>query len=599
MNRKNLVRLLIFCFILIISNGTVQAITTGCVDEYGNTIPDPSTVYLTGDFSYVSTGAGGLGKIQGGTKPSSLLPMAPSSYNSVYSSSNFKLTEEDITNYNQIGNKVGTHWLQAYLMKHYSNINIPVTIPVYQQQCVTVAGEKHCSYVSVMKTTYQNYPIIQYATMNQGLRPTITTINTHDPIQKKDITTDIGNLTSRPDLQVILNVHNTGDAYTNSNCLASAYILLGNGNTNPWNKLIIMADGFDPLNTRGIQELIENTYFNCNVLTSTSSGSILNKGYNVMFVDFGKGGDDINSNAKVLLKIIEYACSKATTPVIVGGFSMGGLIARTALLLGEKNIPNSIANVKKFVSVDSPQKGAQINTDMQVVLNGVIDNYMSGLISVVDITEYERLIPNYYSLNSIAAQQMLFYHNKNNAHDAFYTYVSSIGYFPSSKIKKYSVADACWKWPYPGFDNNGQPKQQAGIFNSSFLYVQNEDVFPGTFIDLWGDASTGLFIWFGAGLVLFPPGSPNLSNDSYFKPTFIPTYSVFGITKTDFKNITPPNNQNDLDAIAKQYSPFDKLYIVDNLRNQHITFNNNLTQTVSMTLKNNNISAILSLLLND
>jgi hypothetical protein len=110
--------------------------------------------------------------------------------------------------------------------------------------------------------------------------------------------------------------------------VATAYIAKGMGDDNPYNRLFIVADGFDPGNTRKIQDISTSVSFSGFFSTTVSPDnySPLAIGYDLCFVDFADGSADIRNNAKYFLKVVEYLCQQvAGTRVVVGGFRMGGV----------------------------------------------------------------------------------------------------------------------------------------------------------------------------------------------------------------------------------------------------------------------------------
>jgi cytochrome P450 len=82
-------------------------------------------------------------------------------------------------------------------------------------------------------------------------------------------------------------------------------------------------------------------------------------GYDVILVSFANGTDIIQNNAQVFIACMEQVVGLTPNPMVVGGVSMGGLVARYALLwLQARGLPT---NTRLYLSVDSPHGGAYTN----------------------------------------------------------------------------------------------------------------------------------------------------------------------------------------------------------------------------------------------
>lgn len=91
-------------------------------------------------------------------------------------------------------------------------------------------------------------------------------------------------------------------------------------------------------------------------------------GHDVILLDFKAGAAHIENNAETLIYLLNYINGKLSEnnsdeQSIVSGISMGGQVARYALRKMEnENIPH---NVSTFVSIDSPNNGANIPLGLQ------------------------------------------------------------------------------------------------------------------------------------------------------------------------------------------------------------------------------------------
>lgn len=567
----------------------------------------PSIISVDAQGNRVSNPESGTGFVfDQNYKFNSALLRSASYYSSYYYPEYYMVTEEVVDNYNRIGDKIGTHWIACKGRRNISYVTIPVNGIIEKVRTLWTKLGPVINIEKLFNNTEVKLPVGKSITFQRCMRDAVSDINVYDPSTGTEGVEKLPTLSNNPSLKRILNVHIAGEPYTSIKCLASAYVILGKGDSDPWSKPLIVVDGFDPRSRIGIQEILENVPNSLAPSAYKFMKTVLDQGHDVIFVDFSDGGSDIIDNAKVLLKIIEVVCNHANNNVIVSGYSMGGLLARAALLLGERNNLQCMNKVSRFLSIDSPQLGGQVNTDMQGKLLNIANNRLDKPSNYI---AYELIASVAFDLQSKAAKQMLFTHVCSAEHDEFFSFIKSIGDYPCG-IKKYAIGDAAWKWPYPQADINGQ---FAATFNGSNMYLRNEDLFPGSYIDLWAaeanDVSGFLPAFFPAfgtkyikeylGITTVVP-TKSTFGDSRYKPTHIPLFSAFGIDKNQFVTIAEPQNQTDLDIIADNYSPFDKLYLIDNnIRPRHIEFDELMADKVLKSLEKPDISAFIFLMLSD
>lgn len=96
------------------------------------------------------------------------------------------------------------------------------------------------------------------------------------------------------------------------------------------------------------------------------------RGYDLVVVSFDNGSDQMQHNADVMVAAIGEALTRARkqngtpAPLVVGGVSMGGLIARYALALMEAH--GTPHGTRLFFSIDSPHSGAYTSVADQWLL---------------------------------------------------------------------------------------------------------------------------------------------------------------------------------------------------------------------------------------
>ncbi len=171
-------------------------------------------------------------------------------------------------------------------------------------------------------------------------------------------------------------------------------------------KPIIVLDGFDPGDSRGIPGLYASLSFD----GQNMADILRNEGFDIVILnaplyttsgkDIDGGGDYIQRNAMVLIALIQQLNTDkvGNNELVVLGPSMGGLIARYALSYMEDNSLD--AQTRLYISFDSPHRGANIPISLQYLINYFADQ-------VGDATA-QQVVDQL--LNSPAAKEMLVDH---------------------------------------------------------------------------------------------------------------------------------------------------------------------------------------------
>lgn len=153
------------------------------------------------------------------------------------------------------------------------------------------------------------------------------------------------------------------------------YEIFLDNNNGVLNKPIIILDGFDPGNSRGIGDIYASLAFG----GQNFADVLRNEGFDIVILNApvyttgGKtidgGADYIQRNAMVLAALIQQLNTDKVgeEELVVLGPSMGGLIARYALGYMENN--GLDAETRLFISFDSPHRGANIPISLQYVIN--------------------------------------------------------------------------------------------------------------------------------------------------------------------------------------------------------------------------------------
>ena len=163
--------------------------------------------------------------------------------------------------------------------------------------------------------------------------------------------------------------------------------------------------------------------------------------YDIIYINYNKGRDDLKRNAYLVEDVIKWVNTKkaqagSTTPNVVIGQSMGGVIGRYALrdmeMLGQAH------QTSLFVSHDAPQQGANIPVGIQYFARHLADQFIDtplgdykinlaqgANISIEDIQTLfdspgtRQLLSNYIDSG---------FNLNNNAFNAFQSEIRTMGY---------------------------------------------------------------------------------------------------------------------------------------------------------------------------
>jgi hypothetical protein len=131
------------------------------------------------------------------------------------------------------------------------------------------------------------------------------------------------------------------------------------------------------------------------------------------------------------------------------GVSMGGLVARIALR--QMELANQNHQTWKYISVDSPHKGANVPVGFQAAVRHLQNTNLEVMFfNLLDYTNFDMLKLPVDLLNSTAAKQMLIYyvdHNynfDNTVHNQFQAACDNLGFpqgFPSQPIENIAISN--------------------------------------------------------------------------------------------------------------------------------------------------------------
>ncbi len=174
-----------------------------------------------------------------------------------------------------------------------------------------------------------------------------------------------------------------------------AYVYLAPGHATVTDPVIVV-EGFDMDNVMNWDEL----YAMLN--RENMVEDLRAAGFDAVVLNFHESTDDIRRNAMILVELLRQVgvAQPDHRDRIVIGASMGGLVARYALAYMEQQ--GLDANVRTFISFDSPQQGANIPLGVQYWLQ----------LFQIESTEAAHLLSR---LDTAAAREMLLYHHTSPA----------------------------------------------------------------------------------------------------------------------------------------------------------------------------------------
>jgi hypothetical protein len=179
------------------------------------------------------------------------------------------------------------------------------------------------------------------------------------------------------------------------------------GYDNTLNKPLLVVEPFDPNSSLSPEEAYSLGY---DVLENART-----QGYDVFLLKFGDGGASIVTNQAVFLNACNFihnllGSTKASIQVI--GLSMGGVIARYGLANAEDQTYKGVITnhyVNTFISFDSPQQGANVNSTLQSYINSYATNDLKSILQSPAATEM--LYNNVYKPGNTFYQNIITFNN--------------------------------------------------------------------------------------------------------------------------------------------------------------------------------------------
>lgn len=325
-------------------------------------------------------------------------------------------------------------------------------------------------------------------------------------------------------------------------------------------------------------------------------------GYDVILLDFKAGATHIQNNAETLIDLLNYVNTKlsengSVEQSIVTGISMGGQVVRYALRKMENE--NKEHNVKTFVSIDSPNSGANIPLGLQYNIRFASFSFVGKLQPALLRPATKQLLLYHYKasklVSTIPLGGMIWNKIKPNPHELHTDLYTSVHMttFPQ-KCRNVAISNGSKHGANQGYQEGDlmlhnlsyyylgvqsikswamlETGDQISVCSRTLSYfpvyrlavrttsAKTYDHIPGGYRTTSKDLGDGLF---DAGI----PNYPQYIKEQH---AFIPTYSGLGISESYKEADLPttlganyPYNHN------PNLSPFDVIY-ADAVNHKHV-----------------------------
>lgn len=259
-------------------------------------------------------------------------------------------------------------------------------------------------------------------------------------------------------------------------------------------KPLIVVEGFDSglLGVENPFGEVDYISFRKSIIFSGSYNlySEMFNNHDIIYINFNKAQDDLKRNAYLVEDIIKWANAQkalagSTTPNVVVGQSMGGVIARYALR--DMEVTGQPHQTSLFVSHDAPQQGANIPLGVQYFARHLADQFID-----TPLGDYKINLGDGSNI-SIADIQNLF--DSQGTKQLLSNYIDS----------SFSLNNSAFNAFQAELHNLGYPSQTRNIAISNGNHCANPQEFnpSSTLFYLGGNASTTALTTFLS--ILFQP----------------------------------------------------------------------------------------------
>jgi hypothetical protein len=342
---------------------------------------------------------------------------------------------------------------------------------------------------------------------------------------------------------------------------------------------IVISEGFDAYNTTPIQfyRFAGNDLVNC----------LISKGFKVYILNYKYNSQDMRNNAAIYSSGIRYISSiNNNISVVSAGISMGGVIARYALAKAEDN--NIPLPTYKFVSIDSPQQGAVISSQLQAFKKSQqqsANNATFLLHGLNNDAAKELLIDNTFDSNHSITNA--FYTELNNLNGNGYPHLTKNIGVAFSNPNPQNILGSTW------LTINGlNPLYQFNVHGFTISPDENQagSYLPTSSTNI--DPITRFLHWTLNNTYLYPLNTIDVTFSRYLNPTFIPHKSALDIVNgnSKFDNVIYTANTTFHDQVPSDIiEPLVNAIIKEDVYIQNRVYTANRT-----TIANKNIYAGLN-----
>jgi hypothetical protein len=282
-------------------------------------------------------------------------------------------------------------------------------------------------------------------------------------------------------------------------------------------KPLIVAEGFDsghiinPESKTGESSIVDfKKYVNESQSNNLKELLLNNPLYDIVYVDWKRGTDNIKKNAYLLKDIIRRvntlkANAGSTAKNVIIGQSMGGLITRWALKEMENAGEQHQTNL--FISYDSPHQGANTPLAYQYLARHERNLYIkTGVVTVgaVESFQLNRGGPSPYQSLSIA--------NTSASRQMLINYVDDFGNVDNSFHNQWQTELKNMGYPQ---GSSGTSLRKVAVSNGSECATSQLVAPGGSLLSYVGKANTR-FISDLAGMLVLPILAANLNQSALF-----------------------------------------------------------------------------------
>ncbi|WP_025742176.1 T9SS type A sorting domain-containing protein [Aquimarina pacifica] len=391
-------------------------------------------------------------------------------------------------------------------------------------------------------------------------------------------------------------------------------------------RYVIIVEGIDANNDFNLDDF-EEVFGNTRRLLNS-------KGIEVVYVNFGDGADFIENNAAVLEAVIRdiNRTKEGNHENVVVGVSMGGLVARMALVEMERTFDPEEDGFHKqhltklFLSVDSPQKGANVPVGLQLLVEDLSTVLNQSLLSSSDQVQEKKPIvaSRLRKLNNPAAKQLLLYYKGDDSHQWFKDLQAKMddSYYPEN-CTNIALTNGSLQYGLSGISPGSKIwSVDEYLYEDKFLsrrmrlHIESQvNAEPNGHGQVYNFRANMIVRLFGADIIYDGPLSfdINKSFSGTFTPyshlnggtldsqggiqsegfgqvsgnghhSFIPTLSAFGIHPNKYSmEFGQTQSEENWRNILEMYSPFDRIYYDDDVYQNFSASSYNGLHTFSIT----------------